>query len=100
MTQGTTRAISIAAANRRIRSTWSAQVYESRVRRPESLVISTGDGSQPARSMIRITGVRNGAPSMKTLSRRSEEHTSELQSRGQLVCRLVPEKKIAQLDEK
>src|SRR5690625_6052195 len=24
---------------------------------------------------------------------RSEEHTSELQSRGQLVCRLLPEKK-------
>src|SRR5439155_6927314 len=27
------------------------------------------------------------------LRRRSEEHTSELQSRGQLVCRLLPEKK-------
>src|SRR5690625_5648157 len=26
---------------------------------------------------------------------RSEEHTSELQSRGQLVCRLLPEKKQA-----
>src|SRR5690625_5895473 len=27
---------------------------------------------------------------------RSEEHTSELQSRGHLVCRLLPEKKKAQ----
>src|SRR5690625_5729355 len=29
---------------------------------------------------------------------RSEEHTSELQSRGQLVCRLLLEKKIHYLD--
>src|SRR5690625_6854339 len=28
-----------------------------------------------------------------TASSRSEEHTSELQSRGHLVCRLLPEKK-------
>src|SRR5436305_7932270 len=30
---------------------------------------------------------------MKTLTRRSEEHTSELQSRPHLVCRLLLEKK-------
>src|SRR5437660_9030624 len=30
---------------------------------------------------------------------RSEEHTSELQSRGQLVCRLPLEKKISPIDE-
>src|SRR5690625_5965075 len=30
---------------------------------------------------------------------RSEEHTSELQSRGHLVCRLLLEKKIGALDE-
>src|SRR5690625_6592938 len=29
----------------------------------------------------------------RDLGRRSEEHTSELQSRGHLVCRLLPEKK-------
>src|SRR5690625_6791630 len=29
----------------------------------------------------------------KSLNRRSEEHTSELQSRGHLVCRLLLEKK-------
>src|SRR6266702_7472592 len=35
-------------------------------------------------------------------NRRSEEHTSELQSRGHLVCRLLLEKKkkIKQVDEK
>src|SRR5690625_5891292 len=30
---------------------------------------------------------------LETESPRSEEHTSELQSRGQLLCRLLPEKK-------
>src|SRR5690625_7122238 len=38
-----------------------------------------------------------GKPSQRftpiTLNRRSEEHTSELQSRGHLVCRLLLEKK-------
>src|SRR5439155_21617476 len=32
-------------------------------------------------------------PLRASLHRRSEEHTSELQSRGQLVCRLLLEKK-------
>src|SRR5437870_8692428 len=32
------------------------------------------------------------------LARRSEEHTSELQSRGHLVCRLLLEKKNTDLD--
>src|SRR5439155_24561840 len=34
-------------------------------------------------------GQAAGAASLKN---RSEEHTSELQSRGQLICRLLPEK--------
>src|SRR2546428_5584627 len=33
------------------------------------------------------------APSLRPLSERSEEHTSELQSRSDLVCRLLLEKK-------
>src|SRR5690625_5700010 len=36
---------------------------------------------------------RNVSPSWSHLFGRSEEHTSELQSRGHLVCRLLPEKK-------
>src|SRR5690625_5672744 len=37
---------------------------------------------------------RGGGRAARTHHRsRSEEHTSELQSRGQLVCRLLPEKK-------
>src|SRR5437870_8723646 len=37
--------------------------------------------------------VRPGVPTRLTCSLRSEEHTSELQSRGHLVCRLLLEKK-------
>src|SRR5207253_5909526 len=35
----------------------------------------------------------NGPPHKKCFTERSEEHTSELQSRGHLVCRLLLEKK-------
>src|SRR5205823_9126173 len=39
---------------------------------------------------------RSGIASNIPLSRRSEEHTSELQSLAYLVCRLLPEKKKAE----
>src|SRR5437870_10639934 len=41
------------------------------------------------------TSRRHGSPvaTEEPPSLRSEEHTSELQSRGHLVCRLLPEKK-------
>src|SRR2546429_1537245 len=42
------------------------------------------------RFMIAIEGVE---PAQQTVIRRSEEHTSELQSRLHLVCRLLLEKK-------
>src|SRR5438874_8878283 len=50
-------------------------------------------GHRPARARGR--GVRGGEPVRGTVSvaRRSEEHTSELQSRRDLVCRLLLEKK-------
>src|SRR5690625_5570679 len=38
------------------------------------------------------------AQPMPTTARRSEEHTSELQSRGHLVCRLLLEKKNRQTE--
>src|SRR5437870_6057770 len=49
------------------------------------------DGSRPvARASTHRPGGRTVAPGRD----RSEEHTSELQSRGHLVCRLLLEKKI------
>src|SRR3712207_7777734 len=40
-----------------------------------------------------MTGSTTSAPGSVTARRRSEEHTSELQSRQYLVCRLLLEKK-------
>src|SRR5690625_6094019 len=40
-----------------------------------------------------IVYCRSGNTSKKAVELRSEEHTSELQSRGHLVCRLLLEKK-------
>src|SRR5207249_10130670 len=46
----------------------------------------------------RINGsVTSAAPVSSTCDRRSEEHTSELQSRFDLVCRLLLEKKKARM---
>src|SRR5439155_24762944 len=50
---------------------------------------------QPARG--RRAGPREPPPLLP--GRRSEEHTSELQSRGQLVCRLLLEKKTVKREQ-
>src|SRR3989442_7531477 len=52
----------------------------------------------PANTRMQKTGTVDGAAAMKIvdgpdLGNRSEEHTSELQSRPHLVCRLLLEKK-------
>src|SRR5690606_42094496 len=84
--------------------------YTTRFRSPTALRQSTGRTMRPMLSTFLTTpigvNVRNtsflgrseGTPKDKTLSllrhhARSEEHTSELQSRENLVCRLLLEKK-------
>src|SRR5690625_5920121 len=51
--------------------------------------------SKLAIGLIQETSMLSGLPSdgLASLGVRSEEHTSELQSRGHLVCRLLLEKK-------
>src|SRR5215510_15956128 len=49
--------------------------------------------STPASSHPWISARSYGRPQRRQRARRSEEHTSELQSRGHLVCRLLLEKK-------
>src|SRR2546428_10234417 len=49
---------------------------------------------QAARIVVAIPGIRERA------RRRSEEHTSELQSRSDLVCRLLLEKKKTKKEQK
>src|SRR5439155_7066898 len=51
---------------------------------------NAGTGELPARPPCPGRGRPGSAPSARA---RSEEHTSELQSRGHLVCRLLLEKK-------
>src|SRR5690606_39785795 len=54
--------------------------------------LSTGSFSRASRYWVRV---KNGC----LLVRRSEEHTSELQSRENLVCRLLLEKKKKKYDD-
>src|SRR5439155_24714832 len=58
----------------------------------------TQRGAHPARhgrlgKPVPLAAFRRGAVRPRAAARRSEEHTSELQSRGHLVCRLLLEKK-------
>src|SRR2546430_3614790 len=48
--------------------------------------------------MFSTASMRNRSTSWSALERRSEEHTSELQSQSNLVCRLLLEKKKAPAD--
>src|SRR5690554_7568083 len=57
--------------------------------RPAAVAFESG---LPHRTRIR-QGVDDSAPGRTKDQRRSEEHTSELQSRPHLVCRLLLEKK-------
>src|SRR5690625_6770537 len=43
--------------------------------------------------VFEVASQRNGSVEYELVDLRSEEHTSELQSRGHLVCRLLLEKK-------
>src|SRR5690349_22602548 len=52
---------------------------------------SSADRSRPPISLNPATDT--SGPSVRSTHRRSEEHTSELQSRRDLVCRLLLEKK-------
>src|SRR5947209_16781641 len=74
-----------------------------------SLITSHGDGAQiKAGSTINVGGIAwDGGYGIRTVEvsidggkswARSEEHTSELQSRQYLVCRLLLEKKKKQID--
>src|SRR3712207_8660761 len=67
----------------------------------DALPICCGDGSSTSLSSAsancffsRVIRADTRSPSIVSGTKRSEEHTSELQSRQYLVCRLLLEKKI------
>src|SRR3712207_8329880 len=53
---------------------------------------SSASAPPPARATEGVSVYRFGASQLSKRTRRSEEHTSELQSRQYLVCRLLLEK--------
>src|SRR5690625_6597059 len=55
--------------------------------------IRMAPGHRPTRAGTGAMALRPGVPPSADGGLRSEEHTSELQSRGHLVCRLLLEKK-------
>src|SRR3712207_8538022 len=59
--------------------------HAAAVRRP----VRDGDHHRPARPLLAV----DGEAELRGMETRSEEHTSELQSRQYLVCRLLLEKK-------
>src|SRR5439155_20593640 len=62
--------------------------------RTTTLLEEGGDSSQRSRPFARRFHDQAPCPELgRETAARSEEHTSELQSRGQLVCRLLLEKK-------
>src|SRR5439155_25419636 len=70
-------------------------IYVEAFHHPRNLRQLQGVG-QGAEVGLRLNRCREGAAgeaARRTRSARSEEHTSELQSRGHLVCRLLLEKK-------
>src|SRR5215208_519905 len=66
----------------------------SRASRPSSPASTSSASSSSSRGRFRSSGRRAATNGSRwPTSARSEEHTSELQSRGHLVCRLLLEKK-------
>src|SRR5437868_9811479 len=74
------------------RSSRSWRVFESR---PAASIAHAADNQEPraASSTEKRSRRQPRAPGCPQRGRRSEEHTSELQSRFDLVCRLLLEKK-------
>src|SRR2546422_3224126 len=67
---------------------WSSYTYAALV-----VLRTFAEPSRKFRTLVSVTPVLNVRPLESFLTRRSEEHTSELQSRLHLVCRLLLEKK-------
>src|SRR2546422_6740902 len=72
--------------------------YTTLFRSPDALLaqqlrVSGALASRPLKEDPRHAGIDNSITAPRRMGARSEEHTSELQSRLHLVCRLLLEKK-------
>src|SRR3989475_8731689 len=68
-------------------------LFRSPIPQVESVVRRLVDIGARAIGLADTTGMANPRQVARTLEHRSEEHTSELQSQSNLVCRLLLEKK-------
>src|SRR5437773_3166810 len=69
------------------------EAYSKRKPRPDDLVLLNPENGEPFVSRKRLYERCKALGSRAGIKRRSEEHTSELQSHHDLVCRLLLEKK-------
>src|SRR5690625_7114539 len=76
---------------------WSRSTWKSRIRSVAGSSPSPSARSSPRLGVMPMPAVTRAVVPPKTRER-SEEHTSELQSRGHLVCRLLLEKKKTKTD--
>src|SRR5438874_9297370 len=81
------------ALGRMLHFTRAAVAFSMSAQNGASMVAVSGCPGGTHELALRITCAAAGAAATSTASPRSEEHTSELQSRRDLVCRLLLEKK-------
>src|SRR5206468_12986286 len=85
--------ISAAAAVFALAGGASAAPYEVEEKSIQQLQADLAHGKTTSVQLVRLYEQRIARLNPKLHARRSEEHTSELQSRSELVCRLLLEKK-------
>src|SRR5690625_6816644 len=78
---------------RSARTITTACYRSNRLNRSPSSSSTRSSATQSKLSRIKVVGCSVCSTNARTSRPRSEEHTSELQSRGHLVCRLLLEKK-------
>src|SRR3989442_10624675 len=71
--------------------------YTTLFRSSSGVLLALRSGEMAADAIVE--GLKSGDTSAAQLGKRSEEHTSELQSRPHLVCRLLLEKKKKNIDK-
>src|SRR3712207_7343715 len=67
-------------------------LFSANTTTPMQPISQVASGGEIARVMLSLKAMISGAVKLPTIIFRSEEHTSELQSRQYLVCRLLLEK--------
>src|SRR5258707_6220699 len=76
-----------------VKAGWAVAPTYCRVQLPQVEFLQVCIGERAEHSCVKVSGCQAKRAFLGPTERRSEEHTSELQSRQYLVCRLLLEKK-------